>query len=72
MSKFNNWYENNPTSCDTKTSHIEGRIFVLRWVLEKMERRSHESRAECFRQNFINVFVEDVEKELREMLEELP
>ncbi len=34
MSEFDKWYENNPTSCDAKRSHIEGRIFALEWALD--------------------------------------
>lgn len=44
MSKFDDWYENNPTSCDAKKSHVEGRIFILKWVSEEIGSRSPECR----------------------------
>jgi len=68
MSKFDNWYENNPTSCDAKTSHIEGRIFVLRWVLKKIGPRSPDGRKGC--RSFLDELVDDVQEELRTMLDE--
>lgn len=70
MSKrFNDWYENHPTSCDAKQSHIEGRIFTLKWMLKKIGVRSPDGR--LGQQGFVDKLKESVEKELLKMEEEL-
>lgn len=70
MSKFDNWYQNNPTSCDAKISHMEGRIFILRWVLDKVGKRSPDGRKGCW--DSVDEFVDDVKRELTTMLGEHP
>jgi len=69
MSKFDDWYENNPTSCDAKQSHIEGRIFALGWVLKKIGLRSPHGR--LGQQGFVDKLKNEIEKELKIMEEEL-
>lgn len=69
MSKFDDWYENNPTSCDARNSHIEGRIFALKWVLKKICPRSPNGR-QGYR-GFVDELKDAIEKELRTLAEEL-
>ena len=68
MSKFDDWYENNPTSCDAKTSHLEGRIFSLEWVLKKIGTRNPNGR-QGYR-DFVDELKTEVEKELKIMKDE--
>ena len=59
---FDKWYETNPTSCDPKRSHLEGRVFALEEVLKEIGDRNPTGR-QGYR-SFVDELKDNIEKEL--------